>query len=114
MAARRGLSAANFRAAGASTVTLAPDQFKKAQWGLVGASWEHTLYFEAARARTGQTFSTLKSAHITNLVDLKWGARRVPMVKILLALAPVHLPGSVRHPFPILGEDDPIESPRDF
>lgn len=69
------------------TVTLTPDQFKKSQWGLVGASWEHTLYFEAARARTEQTFSMLKSAHITNLADLNWGPRREPMVKILLALA---------------------------
>ncbi len=70
-----------------STITLTHEQFKRAQWGLVGASWEHTLYFEAARARTEQTFSMLKSAHITNLVDLKWGPRREPMVKILLALA---------------------------
>lgn len=69
------------------TVTLTSEQFKKAQWGMVAGSWEHTLYFEAARARTEQTFSMLKSAHITNLVDLKWGPRREPMVKILLALA---------------------------
>jgi hypothetical protein len=27
---------------------------------------------------------------------------------------PIHLPGSIRHPFPILGEDDPMESPHDF
>jgi hypothetical protein len=63
--------------------------FKKAQWGLVGANWEHTPYFEAARARTEQTFSLLKFAHITNLVDLKWGPRREPMVKILFAKAGV-------------------------
>jgi hypothetical protein len=69
------------------TVTLTPNQFKKAQWGLVGGSWEHTLYFEAARARTEQTFSLLKSAHITKFVDLKWGPRREPMVKLLMALA---------------------------
>lgn len=69
------------------TVTLTPEQLKKAQWSLVGSSWEHTLYFEAARARTEQTFSLLKSAHITNLVDLKWGPRREPMVKLLMALA---------------------------
>jgi hypothetical protein len=69
------------------TVTLTPRQLKKAQWGPVGASWEHTLYFEAARARTEQTFSILKSAHVTKLVDLKWGPRREPMVKLLLALA---------------------------
>lgn len=29
----------------------------------------------------------LKSAHITKLVDLKWGPRREPMVKLLMALA---------------------------
>ncbi|MUL50058.1 hypothetical protein FZI85_29935 [Mycobacterium sp. CBMA293] len=27
---------------------------------------------------------------------------------------PVHPPGSIHHPFPILGEDDPTENPRDF
>ena len=27
---------------------------------------------------------------------------------------PVHPPGSINHPFPILGEDNPNESPRDF
>lgn len=27
---------------------------------------------------------------------------------------PVHPPGSIHHPFPILGEDDPEENPRDF
>lgn len=27
---------------------------------------------------------------------------------------PVHPPGSIHHPFPILGEDDPAENPRDF
>lgn len=69
------------------TVTLTADQVKKAQWGMVASSWEHTLNFEAARARTEQTFSMLKSSHITKLVDLKWGPRREPMVKILLALA---------------------------
>ncbi|MBB2769888.1 UNVERIFIED_ORG: hypothetical protein GGE11_000783 [Mycolicibacterium obuense] len=69
------------------TVTLTPRQLKKAQWGPVGASWEHILYFEAARARTEQTFSILKSAHVTKLVDLKWGPRREPMVKLLMALA---------------------------
>ena len=27
---------------------------------------------------------------------------------------PVHPPGSIHHHFPILGEDDPMENPRDF
>jgi hypothetical protein len=32
------------------TVTLADDQLRLAQGDLVPGSWEHTLYFEAARA----------------------------------------------------------------
>jgi len=27
---------------------------------------------------------------------------------------PIHPPGSIHHPFPVLGEDDPMENPRDF
>lgn len=69
------------------TLTLTRPQLQKAQWGLVGASWEHTLYHEAGRALTEQRFSLLKSPHITGIANMAWGPRREPMVKILIALA---------------------------
>lgn len=69
------------------SVTLTGDQLRLAQWGLVPGSWEHTLYFEAARSLTEQRFSLLKSPHLTGIEHLKWGPRREPMVKIILALA---------------------------
>jgi hypothetical protein len=34
------------------TVYLTDAQLKMAQWDLIPLSWEHTLYFEAARALT--------------------------------------------------------------
>lgn len=66
------------------TVTLTPDQLRMAQWNLVPGSWEHGLYFEAARALTEQRFSLLKSPHITGIANLTWGPRREPMIKIIL------------------------------
>ncbi|MCV7316657.1 hypothetical protein H7J77_14050 [Mycolicibacillus parakoreensis] len=71
-----------------TTVTFTDRQLKKAQFGRYpGASWEHMIYFEAARAATEQRFSLLKSPHIARMVEMRWGPRREPMVKILLALA---------------------------
>lgn len=70
-------------------VTLTPDQFKRAQWDLVPGSWEHSVYFEAARALTEQRFSHLKSAHVTGLRQLTYGPRRDPMIKLILAMAVV-------------------------
>ncbi len=69
------------------TVTLTEDQVRLAQWAFPGGSWDHILTYEANRALTEQRFSLLKSPHITGLSDLKWGPRREPMVKIILALA---------------------------
>ena len=68
-------------------LALTDRQFKKAQWRLVPGSWEHMLAFESARALTEQRFSLLKSPHITRLSEMKWGPRREPMIKLLLALA---------------------------
>jgi hypothetical protein len=69
-------------------VTLTQSQLQRATWGgPVVSTWEHALYFEAARSATEQRFSLLKSPHITNLTQLKSGPRREPIVKILLALA---------------------------
>ncbi|OFB42557.1 hypothetical protein BA059_04915 [Mycolicibacterium sp. (ex Dasyatis americana)] len=70
-------------------ITLTPEQFKRAQWDLVPGSWEHSLYFEAARALTEQRFSHLKSAHVTGLNQLNYGPRRDPMIKLILAMAAV-------------------------
>ena len=70
-------------------VTLTEDQFKRAQWDLVPGSWEHAVYFEAARALTEQRFSHLKSEHVTGLGKLNHGPRRDPMIKLILAMAVV-------------------------
>ncbi len=71
------------------TVTLTLDQFKRAQWDLVPGSWEHAVYFEAARALTEQRFSHLKSTHVTGIRQLTSGPRRDPMIKLILAMAVV-------------------------
>lgn len=68
-------------------LVLTERQLNRAQWGMVPGSWEHMLVFEAGRSMTEQRFSLLKSPHITDLSDMKWGARREPMIKLLLALA---------------------------
>jgi hypothetical protein len=60
-----------------------------AQWDLIPGSWEHTLYFEAARSLTEQRFSQLKSRHVASLDSLTTGPRRTPMIKIAIALAAV-------------------------
>lgn len=70
-----------------TTVTLTADQLRLAQWGMVPGSWEHAMYFEAARALTEQRFSQLKSRHVTGLADIKSGPRREPIVNLILALA---------------------------
>lgn len=71
------------------TVYLTDSQLRMAQWELVPGSWEHTLYFEAARALTEQRFSQLKSKHAAGLAMLTTGPRRTPMIKIAIALAAV-------------------------
>lgn len=71
------------------TVYLTEAQLKMAQWDLIPGSWEHTLYFEAARALTEQRFSQLKSRHVAGLDSLTTGPRRTPMIKIAIALAAV-------------------------
>ena len=71
------------------TVYLTEAQLKMAQWDLIPGSWEHTLYFEAARSLTEQRFSQLKSRHVASLDSLTTGPRRTPMIKIAIALAAV-------------------------
>lgn len=68
-------------------LVLTERQLNRAQWRIVPGSWEHMLIFESGRAMTEQRFSLLKSPHITSLSDMKWGARREPIIKLLLALA---------------------------
>lgn len=69
------------------TVTLTPDQLRLAQWDFIPGSWEHALYYEAARALTEQRFSQLKSPFVAGLANLVTGPRRTPMIKIAIALA---------------------------
>lgn len=68
------------------TVTMSTDQWRMAQWGLVAGSWEHAVYFEAARAATEQRFSIMKSQHVTGIEHLKWSPRREPMLCLLIGL----------------------------
>ncbi|MCG7447629.1 hypothetical protein MHK11_04955 [Corynebacterium aurimucosum] len=68
------------------THTLTPEQWKRAQWGLVPGSWEHAAYYEAARAITEQRFSIMKSPHVIGMESFKRGVRREPMLYITLAL----------------------------
>jgi hypothetical protein len=68
-------------------LVLTERQLNRAQWRMVPGSWEHMLIFESGRAVTEQRFSLLKSPHITHLSEMKWGPRREPMIKLLLALA---------------------------
>jgi hypothetical protein len=68
-------------------LVLTERQLNRAQWRMVPGSWEHMLVFESGRAMTEQRFSLLKSPHITRLSEMKWGPRREPMIKLLLALA---------------------------
>ncbi|MBP2455133.1 hypothetical protein [Mycolicibacterium lutetiense] len=71
------------------TVYFTPDQLRMAQGDLIPGSWEHTLYYEAARALTEQRFNLLKTRHVGGLASMKTGPRRTPMIKILIALAAV-------------------------
>ena len=68
------------------TQTYTPEQWKRAQWGLVPGSWEHTAYYESARAITEQRFSIMKSHYVTGMDNLRRGVRREPMLYITIAL----------------------------
>lgn len=68
------------------TVTMSAPQWQRAQWGYVPGSWEHALYFEAARAATEQRFSIMKSQHVTGLEHMKWSPRREPLLCLLIGL----------------------------
>lgn len=68
------------------TMTYSRKQWQLAQWGLVPGSWEHALYFEAARAATEQQFSRLKSRHESGIEHLKWSPRREPMIIMIIGL----------------------------
>jgi hypothetical protein len=71
------------------TLNLTHDQLRMAQWDLVPGSWEHSLYFEAARALTEQRFNLVKSRQVAGLDQLTTGPRRTPMIKLAIALAAV-------------------------
>ncbi|MGV9482082.1 hypothetical protein [Gordonia aichiensis] len=70
------------------TITLTAEQRKRqqlSQWA--PGSNDHAIYFEAARALTEQRFNLIKSRTVAGLVHLKYGARREPFVKLVIAMA---------------------------
>lgn len=70
------------------TITLTDDQSKRqqlSQWA--PGSNDHAIYHEAARALTEQRFNLIKSRTVAGLVHLKYGPRREPLVKIIIAMA---------------------------
>lgn len=70
------------------TLTLTGDQRKRqqlSQWA--PGSNDHAIYYEAARALTEQRFNLIKSRTMAGLVHLKYGARREPVVKLVIAMA---------------------------
>ncbi|MDY3128394.1 MAG: hypothetical protein SOW59_09800 [Corynebacterium sp.] len=70
----------------ADFAAFSEEQWKLAQWGLVPGSWEHQLYYEAARCLTEQRFSIMKSINLAGFEQIKWGPRREPMLVVLIAL----------------------------
>ena len=48
---------------------------------------DHAVYHEAARALTEQRFNLIKSRTVAGLVHLKYGPRREPLVKLIIAMA---------------------------
>ncbi|WP_143117790.1 hypothetical protein [Corynebacterium diphtheriae] len=66
--------------------TYSSEQWKLAQWGMVPGSWEHAIYYEAARSLTEQRFSIMKSQHLSGREHLKWSPRREPMISVIIAL----------------------------
>lgn len=62
------------------------EQWKLAAWGMVPGSWEHAIYYEAARSLTEQRFAIMKSQYVTSLQDLTWSARREPLLCLTIGL----------------------------
>lgn len=79
------------------TVAYSDDQLRMMQPGLVPGSWEHTLYYEAARSLTEQRFSIMKSHHCTGASDLTWAPRREPMIALIVALQVVEANRVIQH-----------------
>ncbi|MGW0039315.1 hypothetical protein [Gordonia sp. NPDC003376] len=70
------------------TVTLTEQQRKRQQWSqFAPGSHDHAIYYEAARSLTEQRFSLIKSRTAVGLVHLKYGARREPFMKLVIAIA---------------------------
>lgn len=77
-----------YRCCSRSTIThvYSEEQWKLAQWGMVPGSWEHAIYYEAARSLTEQRFATMKSQYVTGLQDMTWSARREPLLCLTIGL----------------------------
>lgn len=69
------------------TVAYPEGKMKYVQWAIPPGSWEHTYYFEASRARNEGSYSFLKSPHVTGLVELNFGPRRDPLIRLTIAVA---------------------------
>lgn len=70
------------------TVTLTADQQRMQQLShYAPGSFDHAIYCEAARALTEQRFSLVKRRSVGGLQDLKYGARREPLIKLIFGMA---------------------------
>lgn len=80
--------ASRFRCCSQTTMkhTYSEEQWKLAAWGMVPGSWEHAIYYEAARSLTEQRFAIMKSQYVTSLQDLTWAARREPLLGLIIGL----------------------------
>ena len=69
------------------TLSLTAQQLKTHQRAMFPGSWEHIFLYEAYRALTERRFSHTKSPYVTRLDKLNFGARREPMIKLIIALS---------------------------
>ncbi|OBA31034.1 hypothetical protein A5766_14405 [Gordonia sp. 852002-51296_SCH5728562-b] len=70
------------------TVTLTEKQVRLHQHSqFIPLSWEHAIYYEAARSLTEQRFNIVKSRAVAGLDNLKIGPRREALVRIIIAMA---------------------------
>lgn len=70
------------------TVTLTEKQVRLHQHSqFIPLSWDHAIYFEAARSLTEQRFNIVKSRAVAGLDNLKIGPRREALVRIIIAMA---------------------------
>ncbi|WP_132992695.1 hypothetical protein [Gordonia zhaorongruii] len=70
------------------TVTLSSDQARMQQHSQFSpGSFDHAVHYEAARSLTERRFSVLKTRPSAGLGDLRYGVRREPFIKLVIAVA---------------------------